>query len=94
MGLLVLRSSVEEMEEVEEEVAAPVATPEPVPAASTPAAVVPTTLATVTKPAATQEASSAVAMWGQCGGQGYTGSTTCVDGATCTFANDWYSQCL
>ncbi|KAJ7161508.1 cellobiohydrolase II [Mycena crocata] len=32
--------------------------------------------------------------WGQCGGQGWTGSTTCVAGTTCTFSNDFYSQCL
>lgn len=31
--------------------------------------------------------------WGQCGGQGYTGNTTCVSGYTCVFVNDWYSQC-
>jgi endoglucanase len=32
--------------------------------------------------------------WGQCGGQGWTGPTTCVSGWTCTFSNPWYSQCL
>ncbi|KAM0323172.1 hypothetical protein ACHAQA_009022 [Verticillium albo-atrum] len=32
--------------------------------------------------------------WGQCGGQGYSGPTTCVSGYTCTFSNNWYSQCL
>ncbi|KAH7098051.1 lipolytic enzyme [Auriculariales sp. MPI-PUGE-AT-0066] len=31
---------------------------------------------------------------GQCGGQGWTGATTCVAGATCTYSNPWYSQCL
>ncbi|KAJ3531527.1 hypothetical protein NMY22_g8114 [Coprinellus aureogranulatus] len=30
----------------------------------------------------------------QCGGQGWTGATSCVSGYTCTKANDWYSQCL
>ncbi|KFX97800.1 hypothetical protein O988_04682 [Pseudogymnoascus sp. VKM F-3808] len=34
------------------------------------------------------------AIWGQCGGQGWTGPKTCVSGSTCTYANDWYSQCL
>lgn len=65
-------------------------------AAST-AAPIRTTLATVQKPAATQEATSggaAVAAWGQCGGQGYAGSTTCASGRTCVVQNDWYSQCL
>jgi len=32
--------------------------------------------------------------WGQCGGQGWTGSTTCVTGYTCTVSNQWYSQCI
>ncbi|KAF4614084.1 hypothetical protein D9613_007478 [Agrocybe pediades] len=32
--------------------------------------------------------------WGQCGGMGWTGATTCVSGYTCTFSNPWYSQCL
>lgn len=32
--------------------------------------------------------------WGQCGGQGWTGSTTCVSGWTCVVNNQWYSQCL
>ena len=30
--------------------------------------------------------------WGQCGGQGWSGPTTCVSGSTCKFSNDWYSQ--
>ncbi|KAF4621138.1 hypothetical protein D9613_001150 [Agrocybe pediades] len=33
-------------------------------------------------------------VWGQCGGTGFTGPTTCVAGSTCTFSNQWYSQCL
>ncbi|TFK75440.1 hypothetical protein BDN72DRAFT_885876 [Pluteus cervinus] len=32
--------------------------------------------------------------YGQCGGQGWAGPTTCVSGYTCTFSNQWYSQCL
>lgn len=32
--------------------------------------------------------------WGQCGGNGWTGDTTCVDGWHCVYQNDWYSQCL
>ncbi|KAF9701610.1 hypothetical protein EKO04_000042 [Ascochyta lentis] len=66
-------------------------------AAATTKAAVKTTLATVKKPAATKEATSggaAVAAWGQCGGQGYTGSSTCASGLTCKKQNDWYSQCL
>ncbi|KAF5374669.1 hypothetical protein D9615_008983 [Tricholomella constricta] len=34
------------------------------------------------------------AAWSQCGGIGWTGATTCVSGNTCTYVNDWYSQCI
>ncbi|THH19988.1 hypothetical protein EW146_g1281 [Bondarzewia mesenterica] len=33
-------------------------------------------------------------VWGQCGGIGWSGSTTCVSGSTCVYSNDYYSQCL
>ncbi|EJD08183.1 uncharacterized protein FOMMEDRAFT_187171 [Fomitiporia mediterranea MF3/22] len=33
-------------------------------------------------------------VWGQCGGIGWTGATTCVSGSTCTKQNDYYSQCI
>ncbi|EMD37800.1 carbohydrate-binding module family 1 protein/glycoside hydrolase family 5 protein [Gelatoporia subvermispora B] len=32
--------------------------------------------------------------WGQCGGIGWTGPTTCVSGTVCTEQNSYYSQCL
>ncbi|KAH8664347.1 glycoside hydrolase family 5 protein [Xylariales sp. PMI_506] len=32
--------------------------------------------------------------YGQCGGIGWTGATTCVSGWTCTYLNAYYSQCL
>ncbi|KAF7292930.1 Beta-xylanase [Mycena indigotica] len=32
--------------------------------------------------------------WGQCGGQTWTGPTTCVTGSTCVYQNPYYSQCL
>ncbi|KAL5351189.1 hypothetical protein ACLOAV_003040 [Pseudogymnoascus australis] len=32
--------------------------------------------------------------YSQCGGKGWSGSTSCVSGYTCTYSNDWYSQCL
>ncbi|KAJ7346567.1 glycoside hydrolase [Mycena albidolilacea] len=32
--------------------------------------------------------------FGQCGGQGWTGPTTCTSGWTCVPQNDFYSQCL
>lgn len=34
-----------------------------------------------------------VSKWGQCGGMGFTGPTSC-SGSTCTVINPWYSQCL
>ncbi|RDW91789.1 hypothetical protein BP5796_01183 [Coleophoma crateriformis] len=46
-------------------------------------------------PATTSSTSTTtVAEWGQCGGSGFAGSTTCASGLTCTYQNDWYSQCL
>ena len=34
------------------------------------------------------------AAYGQCGGSGWSGQTTCVSGYTCTVNNEWYSQCV
>ncbi|KAF5330399.1 hypothetical protein D9619_005601 [Psilocybe cf. subviscida] len=50
-------------------------------------------LALVTLVMVAQQA-TAVAVWGQCGGQGYSGSTTCDSGSTCVYSNPFYSQCL
>lgn len=33
------------------------------------------------------------AQWGQCGGQGWTGPTTCQSPYTCHYSNPYYSQC-
>ncbi|KAI0782761.1 cellobiohydrolase II [Abortiporus biennis] len=33
-------------------------------------------------------------VWGQCGGIGWSGSTSCVSGSVCTELNDYYSQCI
>nr|Q66NB7.2 RecName: Full=Manganese dependent endoglucanase Eg5A; AltName: Full=Carboxymethyl-cellulase 5A; Short=CMCase 5A; Short=Cellulase 5A; AltName: Full=Endo-1,4-beta-glucanase Eg5A; Flags: Precursor [Phanerodontia chrysosporium]AAU12275.2 endoglucanase [Phanerodontia chrysosporium] len=32
--------------------------------------------------------------WGQCGGIGWTGATTCVAGSVCSVLNPYYSQCI
>ncbi|KZT38981.1 mannanase [Sistotremastrum suecicum HHB10207 ss-3] len=32
--------------------------------------------------------------WGQCGGIGWSGATTCAGGWVCTYSNPYYSQCL
>ncbi|PBK88327.1 mannanase [Armillaria gallica] len=37
---------------------------------------------------------AAVPEWGQCGGIGWTGPTTCDSGSVCTVLNDYYYQCL
>ena len=35
-----------------------------------------------------------VTLYGQCGGIGYTGSTTCASGTNCYVQHQYYSQCL
>lgn len=67
--------------------AAPVTT-----TAKSAATAAPTTMATIAKPAATP-ASGCAALYGQCGGQGFSGSKCCSAG-TCKAANQWYSQCM
>ncbi|KAH7171000.1 putative exoglucanase type C precursor [Dactylonectria macrodidyma] len=47
-----------------------------------------------TDPEPTGTTGTPVAHYGQCGGQNWTGSTTCVSPYTCVKANDYYSQCL
>ncbi|CZR55830.1 related to endoglucanase B [Phialocephala subalpina] len=56
-----------------------------------------TTLATSTKTSSSSAAASATGaaapLYGQCGGIGWTGATTCASG-TCTASSVYYSQCL
>lgn len=33
-------------------------------------------------------------IWGQCGGIGWTGATTCAAGSSCVLSGPYYSQCL
>lgn len=73
---------------------------------STTTSVAPTTVPTTTLATSTRTTTSAVTTttassggcvaqrWGQCGGQGWTGCTTCQAPYTCRFSNNWYSQCL
>ncbi|KAG9220538.1 hypothetical protein CCMSSC00406_0003994 [Pleurotus cornucopiae] len=35
-----------------------------------------------------------VVEWGQCGGIGWAGETTCASGLVCLVKNEWYSQCV
>jgi endoglucanase len=51
-----------------------------------------TTLATVTTTSTASGATQTI--YGQCGGSGWTGPTTCASGSTCKQQNQWYSQCL
>ncbi|OLN86496.1 putative pectate lyase F 3 [Colletotrichum chlorophyti] len=37
---------------------------------------------------------SQATLYSQCGGQGWTGPTSCVSGARCVSYNEWYSQCV
>ncbi|KAF5325002.1 hypothetical protein D9619_009788 [Psilocybe cf. subviscida] len=53
-----------------------------------------TSLAVVVACALAQAAVAQSPAWGQCGGQGWAGSTTCVSGWVCTYSNPFYSQCL
>ncbi|CAD0095977.1 unnamed protein product [Aureobasidium mustum] len=66
------------------------------PAATTLSTVVKTSeaAAPATSAASSGSGSGTAAHWGQCGGKGYTGPTTCVSGTTCKVQNDYYSQCL
>jgi hypothetical protein len=44
--------------------------------------------------AATGAMAAQGAAYAQCGGQGWSGATACVDGYHCAAQNDWYSQCI
>ena len=48
---------------------------------------------TATTATATATATGTSTAYGQCGGSGYTGPTTCPSGYTCTYENEFYSQC-
>ncbi|KAL6229915.1 hypothetical protein BDW75DRAFT_245300 [Aspergillus navahoensis] len=53
-----------------------------------------TTTTTATRTTSTTSTATATAApYGQCGGSGYTGPTQCPSGWTCTYANEFYSQC-
>jgi hypothetical protein len=56
-----------------------------------------TTLATTTKPTSTTTSSGSTGtgapLYGQCGGYGWTGPTTCAQGV-CTAYSTLYAQCL
>jgi beta-glucosidase len=47
---------------------------------------------TSAKPTASAGTGTGAPLYGQCGGTGWTGPTTCASG-TCTYSNAWYSKC-
>ncbi|KAF3932464.1 Endoglucanase-4 [Dactylella cylindrospora] len=49
---------------------------------------------TTTSRTTTGSGGCTVALWGQCGGSGWTGCTVCASGATCSVLNPYYSQCV
>ncbi|KAJ3203338.1 hypothetical protein HDU82_006667 [Entophlyctis luteolus] len=61
-------------------------------AAATTKASVPTTSAAPPK-STSQSGSACSSLYGQCGGQGWTGATCCASGS-CKYSNSYYSQCL
>ncbi|TEB24887.1 hypothetical protein FA13DRAFT_1638238 [Coprinellus micaceus] len=67
---------------------------QPAPGPTTTAAPQPTPTTTVVTPVPSAPQGPTVPKYGQCGGTGYTGSTTCAAGSTCQKLNDWYSQCV
>ncbi|KAL2825046.1 hypothetical protein BDW59DRAFT_161995 [Aspergillus cavernicola] len=52
-----------------------------------------TATATTSSSSATSTSTATASPFGQCGGTTYTGPTGCPSGWTCTFFNDFYSQC-
>ena len=53
-----------------------------------------TAAATATTTTTTATATGTAAHYAQCGGNGWTGATTCAVGYTCTKMNEYYWQCL
>ncbi|KAL4981623.1 glycoside hydrolase superfamily, partial [Aspergillus falconensis] len=53
-----------------------------------------TATATTTTTSATTTSTGTASRWGQCGGNCWAGPTVCASPWTCTYVNDWYSQCL
>ncbi|KAG7450325.1 Oligoxyloglucan reducing end-specific cellobiohydrolase [Guyanagaster necrorhizus] len=53
-----------------------------------------TTASTSTTSASTPTTTSVSGVYEECGGIYWTGPTACISGYTCTYINDYYSQCL
>ncbi|KLO05846.1 hypothetical protein SCHPADRAFT_946581 [Schizopora paradoxa] len=64
-----------------------------------PTSVAPTTTVVTPTPVPTSSSTASASgptqtIWGQCGGQGFTGPTSCAAGSTCSVGNPYYSQCI
>lgn len=46
------------------------------------------------KASSTGSSAAVQSLYGQCGGQGWTGATACANGAVCQAWNDYYHQCV
>ncbi|KAI1372325.1 glycoside hydrolase family 18 protein [Hypoxylon crocopeplum] len=52
-----------------------------------------TTMVTSTRTTTTAPGATSIPQWGQCGGEGYTGSTQCQSPYTCVYSSQWWSSC-
>ncbi|KAG9047063.1 hypothetical protein FS837_003149 [Tulasnella sp. UAMH 9824] len=52
------------------------------------------TTTTTTRTTTTTAGGATQTLYGQCGGNGYTGPTTCPSGSKCNRQSDYYSQCI
>ncbi|KAG8967311.1 hypothetical protein FRC03_010250 [Tulasnella sp. 419] len=59
-----------------------------------PSSVTPTSSTSNAGTTTTTASGSGQTAWGQCGGEGWAGPTTCISGYKCQFTNQWYSQCV
>lgn len=62
--------------------------------ASAASTIISTMTSTSTAAATTTAVGEAAARWEQCGGLNHNGPTHCASPWTCTYVNEWYSQCL
>ncbi len=71
--------------------------PPPTSTTTTPTATSTTLTTITTKTTATTSSAaptgSLVPQWGQCGGNGYTGPTTCQPPYKCVYGGEWWSSC-
>jgi len=54
----------------------------------------PTSSSPATSPSSGPPSGCSAVRYGQCGGKGFTGCTSCESGSMCTVTNEWYAQCL